>query len=100
MDRGTWTRVLRAVRVVASSEAGGKFRLFLGVLLVLLLGVSGLNVVNSYIGRDLMTAIEQRDVPGFFSNALLYVLVVAALTVVAVLLRFIENGSDCSGVNG
>jgi putative ATP-binding cassette transporter len=60
-------------------------------ILVLLLAISGLNVVGSYVGRDLMTAVEQRRVGHFFSIAALYVLVFGALTVAAVVERFIEE---------
>jgi vitamin B12/bleomycin/antimicrobial peptide transport system ATP-binding/permease protein len=90
-DNGTWKRFLRAVRVVAASEIGGRFRLLFSVLLALLLVINGLNVANSFVGRDLMTSIEQRSSSQFLSNALLYVVVFAALTVVAVFHRFIEE---------
>ena len=56
-----------------------------------LLGVNGLNVINSYVGRDFMTAIEQRSFPEFVSEALLYAGVFALSTVVAVLVRFCEE---------
>jgi putative ATP-binding cassette transporter len=80
-----------AVRAVVTSEIGAKFRLMFAAILLLLLAISGLNVVNSYVGRDLMTAIERRSSAAFFSTALLYVLVFAALTVAAVLERFVEE---------
>jgi putative ATP-binding cassette transporter len=46
-----------------------------------MLGINGLNVVNSYVGRDFMTAIERRSTPEFLAKALLYVGVFAASTV-------------------
>jgi len=58
---------------------------------VLLLGINGLNVLNSYVGRDFMTAIEQRDRAAFLRQALLYVAVFGASTVAAVLSRFAEE---------
>jgi putative ATP-binding cassette transporter len=91
LRRGVWTRLLRAMRAVVTSEIGGKFRLMFATILLLLVGISGLNVVSSYVGRDLMTAIEQRSHSRFVSMAALYVAVFAALTVAAVLLRFIEE---------
>lgn len=90
-DRGVWTRLALSIRRVLSSEIGGTVKLLLGAILVLLLAINALNVVNSYVGRDLMTAIEQRDATSFFSQALLWVLVFAALTLAAVSLRFIEE---------
>src|SRR5262249_55063978 len=55
------------------------------------LTVNGLNVLNSYVGRDFMTAISHRDMDGFIWQAILYVGVFAASTAVAVLYRFIEE---------
>jgi putative ATP-binding cassette transporter len=83
--------LLRAVRTVVTSEIGGKFRLMFGAILLLLVGINGLNVLSSYVGRDLMTTIEQRSISMFFSTAALWVVVFAALTSAAVLLRFIEE---------
>jgi putative ATP-binding cassette transporter len=86
-----WRRLSGALREVIRSEIGGKFRLLFGAILLLLLTINGLNVVGSYIGRNLMTAIEQRASSRFFSIALLWAGVFAALTVAAVILRFIEE---------
>jgi vitamin B12/bleomycin/antimicrobial peptide transport system ATP-binding/permease protein len=91
LRRGVWTRLLGAIRAVVTSEIGGKFRLMFMAILLLLVGISGLNVISSYVGRDLMTAIEQRSHGRFMSMAVLYVAVFAALTAAAVLLRFIEE---------
>ena len=61
------------------------------MLLGFLFAINGLNVVNSYVGRDFMTAISHRDRAGFVRQAILYVGVFAASTVVAVLYRFAEE---------
>lgn len=90
-NRGAWRWLWRPIHDVVNSEVGPKFRLMFAGIVVLLLGISGLNVVSSYVGRDLMTAIERHSVSGFLSTALLYVFVFAALTVAAVLARFIEE---------
>jgi putative ATP-binding cassette transporter len=90
-DQRTWQRFVGAVKAVTQSEVGGKFWLRLVALLVLMIAINGLNVVNSYVGRDFMTAIEQRSWPEFFGQALRYAGVFAALTVVAVFLRFNEE---------
>src|SRR5215510_10870767 len=91
LDRTTWVRFVGAVRAVATSEVGGRVRLLFAALLVLMLGINALNVVNSYVGRDFMTAIERRSAAEFVSKGLLYVGVFAASTVVAVFFRFIEE---------
>lgn len=91
LDRKLGARLVFAVRSVLASEVGGKAKLMLLAILTLLLGINGLNVVNSYVGRDLMTAIEQRSSSSFFSIALLWALVFAGLTAAAVWLRLIEE---------
>ncbi|HWP10102.1 MAG TPA: SbmA/BacA-like family transporter [Polyangiaceae bacterium] len=90
-EAGIWRRMLRAFRHVFRSEIGGTFRLLLAIMLGLLLGINALNVVNSYVGRDLMTAVEQHDMQSFASNALAWLGVFAGLTVAAVILRFCEE---------
>ena len=91
LDRTTWVRFKRAVRLFAQSDVRGRAALFAAVLLVLMFGINGLNVVNSYVGRDFMTAIEQRKFPRFVAKALLYAGVFAASTAVAVFMRFCEE---------
>jgi putative ATP-binding cassette transporter len=61
------------------------------LLIAFALTINGLNIVNSYVGRDFMTAISHRDQAGFIRQAILYVGVFAASTAVAVLYRFTEE---------
>jgi len=91
LDRLTWTRWRRVVLDVIRSEIGGRVKLLFAALLALLLAMNGLNVVNSYVGRDFMTAIEQRSMPGFLTLAALYLGVFAVSTVTAVIYRFTEE---------
>jgi putative ATP-binding cassette transporter len=91
LDRLTWTRFNGAIRTFLRSEVGGRARLMLAGLVSFLLVINGLNVVNSYVGRDFITAITHRDHSGFVRFALLYVAVFAASTLVAVIHRFIEE---------
>jgi putative ATP-binding cassette transporter len=91
LDRLTWARWRSAVHAFAASEVGGHARVLFAALLALLLAINGLNVVNSYVGRDFMTAIEVRSMPGFLAKALLYVGVFAVSTVAAVIYRFTEE---------
>ena len=87
----TWRRFVDAVRNFASCEVRGRAGLLALALLVLLFGINGLNVLNSYVGRDFMTAIENRDRAGFVHEAIWYVAVFGASTAAAVLLRFCEE---------
>jgi putative ATP-binding cassette transporter len=87
----TGTRFLRAVKTFAQSEVGWKAKLIFTALVLLLCAANALNVVNSYVGRDFMTAIADRDMSGFVRQAFLYIGVFAALTLVAIVARFGEE---------
>src|SRR6185503_11150041 len=90
-DVRTRDRFARMLRRFGASEAGHRARwLFLG-LLVLLVTINGLNVINSYVGRDFMTALERRATSSFIRQALLYVGVFALSTLAIVFLRFTEE---------
>ena len=87
----TVARFTASVRVFARSEVGGKAKLIFAMLILLLCAANALNVVNSYVGRNFMTAIADRHMSGFVRQAFLYVGVFAASTVVAVIARFGEE---------
>jgi putative ATP-binding cassette transporter len=91
IDRRSWQQLVRAVRSFLGSEVGRRATWLLGALLALMLALNALNVVNSYVGRDFMTAIERRSMPDFVAKAFLYLGVFAASTVAAVILRFSEE---------
>jgi putative ATP-binding cassette transporter len=86
-----WARCAPAVRYFATSEVGGKARWMFAGLIAFLFAINGMNVVNSYVGRDFMTAIEIRDRPAFAQQAFLYLGVFAASTVLSVYARFTEE---------
>lgn len=90
-DRNTGRRFLRVVKDFLTSEVRWQARGLFALLFAFALTVNGLNVVNSYVGRDFMTAIAHRDWDGFVWQALVYVAVFAASTAVAVLYRFTEE---------
>ena len=79
------------LRAFSRSKQGRRARLLLGLLLVLLVAISALNVVNSYVGRDFMTALEKRAVSTFVARAVLYVGVFAVSTLITVFLRYTEE---------
>ena len=87
----TARRFVSTVGVFARSEAGPRAKIIFGALVVLLLAANALNVANSFVGRNFMTAIADRDMSGFIRQAFIYVGVFAALTVVAVISRFGEE---------
>ncbi len=87
----TAARFIRSVRMFAKSEVGSKAKLLFAAIVVLLCSATGLNVANSYVGRNFMTAIADRNEPAFIRLAVLYLGVFAASTVVAVFARFGEE---------
>ena len=91
IDRTILVRFVEMMRALLKSEVGGKAKALFIVLILFLFGINALNVLNSYVGRDFMTAIEHRNMSGFLRYALLYVGVFAATTVTAVLYHYAEE---------
>src|SRR5215510_5811410 len=87
----TAARFVQAVRNIAACEDGRKVKWMCGGLIALLLGINGMNVVNSYVGRDFMTAIAHRNKAAFVRQAMLCIGVFAASTLVSVVARFAEE---------
>ncbi len=90
-DRVTGRRFVRAVKYFLTSEVRWQARGLFALLIAFAFTINGLNVLNSYVGRDFMTAIAHRDQTGFIRQAVLYVGVFALSTAVAVLYRFTEE---------
>jgi putative ATP-binding cassette transporter len=91
ISRQTGQRFLGIIKSFLSSEFRWHALGLFSVLIGLLFAISGLNVVNSYVGRDFMTAISGRDWAGFVRQAVLYIGVFAASTAVAVFQSFTEQ---------
>ena len=90
-DLVTVRRFARAVRDFMTSEVRWRACGLFALLIAFALTLNGLNVVNSYVGRDFITAISHRDWSGFIRQAVRYVGVFAGSTAVAVLYRFTEE---------
>src|SRR3954463_6741461 len=91
VSRQTLQRCVRCVQDLLTSEVRWRALTLATLLVGFLFAINGLNVVNSYVARDFMTAIAERDRHGFTRQALLYLAVFAAATVVAVLQGFAEQ---------
>lgn len=85
----TAARFARAVSLLANSEVSWKAKWMLAALLALLCAANGLNVLNSYVGRNFMTGIAERHTPEFVRQAMFYVAVFAGSTAVAVIAHFL-----------
>lgn len=87
----TWTKFRKAVRSFWGSRERGKAVLLCSVLVGFLLAINGLNVLNSYVGRDFVSAIEHKNRHAFFTYAWLYLGVFGLSTFVAVIYRYAEE---------
>lgn len=86
-----WPRFVLITRPLFQSDIRGRAAGLLALLLLLLVAVSTLNVINSYVGGDFMTAISLRDSASFHLQGWLYVGIFALSTIVAVCYRFTEE---------
>ncbi len=84
-------RYLKTIRLFFSSDLRSKAISWFAVLLGLLLTVNALNVANSYVGRDFMTAISDRRPRQFLTFGVLYAGVFVGSSIVAALYRFSEE---------
>lgn len=92
LDRQAWDRLLHGVKsFVTSPEVGGKAKVLFLALIMLMLGINGLNVVASYVGRYFFTAIENRYMDGFIGWAAVFIAVFGALSLVSVTFRYCEE---------
>jgi vitamin B12/bleomycin/antimicrobial peptide transport system ATP-binding/permease protein len=89
--RTTWKRFVSVLRMLVKSEQGPKAIAFATTLIVFMFAINGLNVINSYVGRDFMSAVEARKMDEFKHQAFLYIGIFIASTVVVVFYRFTEE---------
>ena len=91
ITRQTWSQFRRAVTDFANCEVGWRARGLFALLITLLFAFNGLNVLNSYVGRDVMTAISNRDSARFTREAIAYLGVFAASALVGAFYSFSEQ---------
>ncbi len=89
--RLTAHRFARAVSIFIRSDMGGQARVLFAGVFLLFCGISALNIVNSYVGRNFMTAIAEKQAGEFFRQAIFYTGAFAASTVVSVIAHFVEQ---------
>ncbi|MDZ7582010.1 MAG: SbmA/BacA-like family transporter [Deltaproteobacteria bacterium] len=92
VNRETWDHFTHWVKIFLTAEqVGVKAKSLIALLIVFMLGINALNVLNSYVGRDFMTAIEDRNRSGFILMALFYIGVFAASTLTGGFYRYTEE---------
>src|ERR1700722_7346074 len=90
-DRQTTRRFVGGITTFLSSEVRWKARGMFALLILFALAINGLNVVNSYVGRDFITAIADRNQAGFIRQAVVYIAVFAGSSVVLVMYQFTQD---------
>jgi vitamin B12/bleomycin/antimicrobial peptide transport system ATP-binding/permease protein len=91
ITRLTLSRLGRAVKDFATCEVRARACGLFGLLIALIVVFNGLNVLNSYVGRDFMTAIANRDSARFTYQAIVYLGVFGASTLVGAFSSFSEQ---------
>ena len=86
-----WSRLAKVGLPFFRSDARRPAWLALSLLIGLLLTVNGLNVLNSYVGRDMMTALEERYEARFYTLAVALIGVFGSSTLVEVFARYVEQ---------
>ncbi|WP_165074016.1 ABC transporter ATP-binding protein/permease [Paludisphaera rhizosphaerae] len=81
----------RLIRLFLGSESRPRALFWIVALFILLVAFNGLNVVNSYIGRDFMTAIADRNRGRYVFFAFAYLGVFLTSAVIAAFNRFSEE---------
>jgi putative ATP-binding cassette transporter len=88
--RRTWSRFAGVAKPYFTSDARRQGLVLAALLAGLLLAISGLNVANSYVGRDFMTALAGRRPERYYHLALAYLAVFAASTLAGAFQRYVE----------
>src|SRR5215831_360434 len=87
----TWSALRRAAKDFANCNVRWRARGLFALLMALLLTLNGLNVLNSYVGRDFITAISNRDAARFTREALAYLAVFGGSSLVGAFYSFSEQ---------
>jgi putative ATP-binding cassette transporter len=91
LNRHAWFLLVAVGKAFFVSPTRWRAAGALAAIVLLLLILNALNVANSYVGRNFITAIAQRDQGQYFRFAVFYVGVFAASTFIGVFQQFIED---------
>ena len=72
VNQALWKRFIAVAKPYWFSDAKKTALGLLGMLLLLLVAVNGLNIVINYVSGDFMTALSKKDVPTFYHYLYIY----------------------------
>jgi putative ATP-binding cassette transporter len=90
-SRRAWSRIIRITRPLFLSDARWVAFGWMGLILGLILAINGLNITNSYVNREFMTAITERNSERYSRMALAYLVVFLGMTAVGAMQRLGEE---------
>ncbi|MCG6160760.1 ABC transporter ATP-binding protein/permease [Leptospira bandrabouensis] len=86
-----WMRLTNTIRQLIQSKQG-PIAIRYGITLVFLVILFNVfNVINSYVGRDFISSIEQKNTNAFYTNAILYAVVFVISSAIGSLNRYTEE---------
>ena len=91
LNRQVWQRFVRVAKPFWFSDDKKTARGLLGVLLLFMISVNGLNVVINYVGGNFMTALSSKDIPTFYRMLFIYGAVFVVGTPVVVVYSWVQS---------
>src|SRR5262249_34514635 len=91
LNHSMWSRLVAVGMPFYRSEARGRALGGIGGLVAPFVGINGMNVINSFMGRDFMTALAERHARRFFIFAGVLAGVFAISTILEVVARYAEQ---------
>lgn len=86
-----WARLSKIIRQLIQSKQGPTAIRYAITLVILVVLFNVFNVINSYVGRDFISSIEQKNVNAFYINAILYAIVFIISSAIGSINRYAEE---------
>ncbi|MCW7493670.1 ABC transporter ATP-binding protein/permease [Leptospira sp. 2 VSF19] len=86
-----WMRLTNTIRQLIQSKQGPTAIRYGITLVILVILFNVFNVINSYVGRDFISSIEQKNTNAFYTNAILYGIVFVISSAIGSLNRYTEE---------
>lgn len=86
-----WMRLTNTIRNLIQSKQGPTAIRYGISLIILVISFNVFNVINSYVGRDFISSIEQKNTTAFYTNAMLYAFVFIISSGIGSINRYAEE---------